>query len=123
MASILVVDDDEQMRGVIREALEQAGYAVEEARSGKEGVERYRATQADVVLMDILMPDQDGLETIVAFRREFPSSRIIAMTGGGDKIGTLNFLEVAKMLGACGVLQKPFQLQTLVDTIAAQVSG
>ena len=62
MPSVLVVDDQEQVRQLIRETLEQAGYEVEEARDGKEGVERYRAKSPDLVIMDLLMPDQDGLE-------------------------------------------------------------
>jgi len=121
MPLVLVVDDETQVREVIRETLEGAGYAVDEARGGKEGLDRYRAKPADVVLMDILMPDQDGLESILAFRREFPSSRVIAMTGDSDMIGVLNFLEVAKMLGACGALQKPFDRQALLHAVAAEV--
>jgi CheY-like chemotaxis protein len=121
MLSVLVVDDEDQIRWVIREALEQAGYAVEEARDGKEGLARYRSNPADVVLMDILMPDQDGLESIMTFRCEFPASRVIAMTGGSDMIGILNFLDVAKMLGACRTIQKPFDIKTLLDAVAAEV--
>jgi CheY-like chemotaxis protein len=120
MPSALVIDDEEQIRFVIRKALEQAGYAVEEARGGKEGLERYRANPADVVLMDILMPDQDGLESIMTLRREFPSARVIAMTGGSAMIGILNFLDVAKMLGACRTIQKPFDIKTLLDAVAAE---
>jgi two-component system, chemotaxis family, chemotaxis protein CheY len=123
MPSVLVVDDEDRIRRLIREVLEQAGYVVEEARGGKEGLERYRANQADVVIMDILMPDQDGLESITTLRREFPNSRVIAMTGGSDMIGVLNFLDVAKMLGACRTLQKPFEIQALLDAVAAEVAG
>ena len=122
MPSVLVVDDEDQIRRLIREALEQAGYTVEEARGGKEGLERYRTNPADVVLMDILMPDQDGLESILTLRREFPGSRVIAMTGGRDMIGVLNFLEVAKMMGACRTLEKPFELKALLDAVAAAVA-
>lgn len=71
--------------------------------------------------MAILMPDQDGLGAIMAFRREFPDSRIIAMTGGIDGIGVPNFLDVAAMLGARQTLQKPFELQALFDTVTAEV--
>lgn len=123
MPSVLVVDDEDRIRRLIREVLEQAGYVVEEARGGKEGLERYRANQADVVIMDILMPDQDGLESITTLRREFPNSRVIAMTGGSDMIGVLNFLDVAKMLGACRTLQKPFEIQALLDAVAAEAAG
>ena len=82
MPSVLVVDDQDQVRQLIRETLEQAGYEVEEACDGKEGLDRYRVRSTDLVIMDILMPDQDGLETIMTLRQEFPDIRIIAMTGG-----------------------------------------
>jgi two-component system, chemotaxis family, chemotaxis protein CheY len=118
MASVLVVDDDHQIRRIIREVLEQAGYVVVEASGGREGLERYRATPTDVVIMDILMPDQDGLESILTLRREFPASRVIAMTGGSDMIGILNFLDVAKMLGAWRTLQKPFDVKALLNAVA-----
>jgi CheY-like chemotaxis protein len=122
MLSVLIVDDQAEIRLLIRDALEGAGYHVEEARDGKEGLERYRTKSADLVLMDIVMPDQDGLESIMALRREFPESRIIAMTGASDTIGILNFLDVAKMFGAKRTLQKPFELQTLLDAVAAEVT-
>jgi two-component system chemotaxis response regulator CheY len=122
MPSVLVVDDEDRIRCLIREVLEQAGYIVEEARNGKEGLDRYRASRADVVIMDILMPDQDGLECMLTLHREFPESRVIAMTGGGDMIGILNFLDVAKMLGASRTLQKPFDVNTLLDAVAAEVT-
>ena len=121
MPSILVVDDEDQIRQLIRETLEQAGYDVQEARDGKEGLERYRALPADLVIMDILMPDQDGLESIMTLRQEFPASRVIAITGGSDMIGILNFLDVAKMLGARRTLQKPFEMKTLLDAAAAEL--
>ena len=122
MPSVLIVDDEDQVRQLIRETLEEAGYDVQDARDGKEGLERYRTKPTDLVIMDILMPDQDGLESIMTLRREFPASRVIAMTGGSEMIGVLNFLDVAKMLGARRTLQKPFEMKTLLDTVAAEVS-
>jgi two-component system, chemotaxis family, chemotaxis protein CheY len=122
MPSVLVVDDQDPVRQLIRETLEQAGYEVEEARDGKEGLDRYRTRSTDLVLMDILMPDQDGLEALMTFRREFPDTRVIAMTGGNDTIGILDFLDVAKMLGARRTLHKPFDLKVLLDTVAAELT-
>jgi CheY-like chemotaxis protein len=103
MPSILVVDDEDQIRQLIRETLELA--------------------QADLVIMDILMLDQDGLETTATLRREFPNVKVIAITGGSDMIGILNFLDVAKMLGAHRTLQKPFEMKALLDTVQAELQA
>ncbi|THJ25021.1 MAG: response regulator [Nitrospira sp. CG24E] len=121
MPSVLVVDDEEQLRRLVREILEQVGYHVTEARDGKEAITQYRLAQADVVIMDILMPEQDGLETIATLRREFPNVKVIAITGSSEMIGILNFLDVAKMLGAHRTLQKPFEMKTLIETVQAEL--
>jgi two-component system, chemotaxis family, chemotaxis protein CheY len=123
MSSVLVVDDEDQVRQLIRETLEQAGYQVTEARDGKDALQQYRLAPADLVIMDILMPDQDGLESIATLKREYPNVKIIAITGGSDMIGILNFLDVAKMLGAHRTLQKPFDMKTLLDAAAAELSS
>lgn len=123
MPSVLIVDDEDAIRGLIREALGQAGYQVREARDGKEGLLRYRQTPSDLVIMDILMPDQDGLESILTLRREFPAAKIIAITGGSDMIGILNFLDVAKMLGARRTLQKPFDMKHLIEAVERELAS
>ncbi len=123
MSSILVVDDEDQIRRLICITLERAGYHVTEARDGKEALLLHRLAPADLIIMDILMPDQDGLETTVALRREFPDVKIIVITGGSDMIGILNYLDVAKMLGAHSTLQKPFEMKTLLETIQAELQA
>ncbi len=123
MSSILVVDDEDQIRRLICETLERAGYHVTEARDGKEALSLHRLAPADLVIMDILMPDQDGLETTVALRRESPDVKIIVITGGSDMIGILNYLDVAKMMGAHSTLQKPFEMKTLLETIQAELQA
>ncbi|HEY6083899.1 MAG TPA: response regulator [Nitrospira sp.] len=115
MPSILIVDDEEQIRQLIRTTFEEAGYRVAEASNGKEALAQYRVAPTDLVVTDILMPDQDGLECISTLRRESPNVKIIAITGGSDIIGVLGFLDVAKMLGAHRTLQKPFEMKTLLD--------
>jgi two-component system, chemotaxis family, chemotaxis protein CheY len=76
-----VVDDEEKIRRLIHETLEQAGYHVTEARDGKEALQQYRLTAADLVIMDLLMVDQGGLETTGTLRRVFPKVKVIAITG------------------------------------------
>ena len=123
MSSILVVDDEDQIRRMVCETLEQAGYHVTEARDGKEALQQYRLAPADLIILDILMPNQDGLETTVVLRQEFPDVKIIVITGGSDMIGIINFLDVAKMLGAHRTLQKPFEMKTLLETIHAELQA
>jgi len=121
MSSILVVDDEDQIRRLICETLEQAGYHVTEACDGREALQQYRLAPADLIILDLLMPNQDGLETTLALRQEFPDVKIIVITGGTDMIGIINFLDVAKMLGAHRTLQKPFEMKTLLETIQAEL--
>ncbi|WP_173048131.1 response regulator [Nitrospira sp. KM1] len=112
--SILIVDDEDQVRRLIRSTFEEAGYRVTEASNGKDALTQYRMAPTDLVITDILMPDQDGLECITTLRRESPHVKIIAITGGSDMIGVLGFLDVAKMLGAHRTLQKPFEMKSLL---------
>ena len=121
MPSVLVVDDEEAIRQLIKDALRQAGYQVNEAKDGTEGLLRYREAPTDLVIMDILMPDQDGLESILTLRREFPTVKIVAITGGSDMIGILNFLDVARMLGARRTLQKPFDMRHLLEVVQTEL--
>jgi two-component system, chemotaxis family, chemotaxis protein CheY len=115
VASVLVVDDEDQIRELIRNTFEQSGYQVSEASTGKAALEKYRTAPTDLIIMDILMPDQDGFESISTIRHESPKVKIIAMTGSNDMIGVLDYLDVAKMLGAHYTLQKPFEMKDLLD--------
>ncbi|HEY7494388.1 MAG TPA: response regulator [Candidatus Tectomicrobia bacterium] len=121
MTSILIIDDDPQTRTMLRKMLERKGYEIVEAREGREGLRLYNATPAiDVVITDILMPEQEGLETIRALRRTSPEVKIIAISGGG-RTGTLDFLPVAAKLGAQCTLHKPIAWQTLLQAVRALV--
>jgi DNA-binding response OmpR family regulator len=119
MKRILIIEDDEQLRPMIRRILEKAGYGVVEAPNGKEGIRLFRAQSADLIITDIFMPEKEGLETITELRRDFPDVRIIAMSGGGIKTGTFSTLPYAKALGAHGTLSKPFQHRELLDMVEA----
>ena len=83
MSRILLIDDDDQFRGMLQQALRREGYEVVEARDGKEGVICFRTAAIDLVMTDILMPEQEGLQTIRELRAEFPAIKIIAISGGG----------------------------------------
>ena len=107
MAHILLVEDEEQLRSMLRFVLESAGHEVEEAGNGKEAIESYRSRPADLLVTDIVMPEKEGIETIIQLRKSYPKVKVIAMSGGG-RTGDLNYLELARKLGANHVLAKPF---------------
>jgi CheY-like chemotaxis protein len=113
---ILVIDDDDLVRGTIRAALEGAGYQVLEATDGEEGVALFRTMPADLVLCDIFMPGMEGIEAIRLLRERRASVPIIAISGGGSR-GEMSFLEAAKKLGANDALAKPFTMSDMVATV------
>jgi len=116
VAKILVMDDDELLRGALRVALEGAGYEVMEAANGDEGLRLQREQGADVVLVDIFMPVRDGLEVIKALRAETPQPKIIAVSGGG-RTGQIEVLRAAAAFGASRTLLKPFAPRVLLTAI------
>jgi CheY-like chemotaxis protein len=91
MLRILIIDDEDQFRSMLRRVLERASYEVVEAQDGNEGIQRCREAPMDLIITDILMPGKEGLETIMDLRREFSQVKIIAISGGG-RTGDLNFL-------------------------------
>jgi len=116
MIRILLIDDDALARDMLRQMLERAGYDVVEAANGREGLQQYQATAIDLIITDILMPDQDGLETILELRRLAPEAKIIAISGGGQS-GLLDLLPVAAKLGAQRTLWKPLRRLELLAAI------
>ena len=113
---ILVIDDDDQFRGMLRETLEHAGYEVTDAPNGKEGIRLFRENPADLVITDLIMPEKEGIETIKELRQEYSEVKIIAMSGGG-RIGPDSYLKMAKGLGALRTLTKPIEREELLRAI------
>ncbi|GIV77540.1 response regulator [Litorilinea aerophila] len=118
MARILVIDDESEVRAVVQELLESVGYEVEGAPNGKVGLQLFRKKPADLIIADILMPEQDGLETILTLLRERPDTKIVAMSGGG-RYGLMDYLEIARRFGVRHTIRKPFTLEELVETVQA----
>lgn len=114
MVSILVIDDEETIRVLLRSALEAAGYEVTEAANGRDGLELYRHRPTDLVITDILMPKLNGLDMLLELTREFLHAKVIAISGAG---GEKNVLDVAKLLGARQTFQKPFSMPQLLDAV------
>jgi DNA-binding response OmpR family regulator len=116
MARILVVDDDEMLRRAVRQVLESAGYDVIEAPDGEAGLRLCREHGADLVVVDIFMPERDGLEFIRALRAEAPQAKIVAMSGGG-RFGMIEVLGDAAVFGAARIFAKPFESRELLSAV------
>jgi CheY-like chemotaxis protein len=97
--------------------LEDEGYDVLEAPNGKEGIELFKEERADLIICDLIMPEKEGIETIMELRRDFPEVKIIAMSGGG-RGGADQYLSSAKSLGANAALIKPFERETLLAVVS-----
>jgi CheY-like chemotaxis protein len=119
-AAVLIIDDDVSVRLLVRRTLERAGYEVRDAANGAAGIRSFRERPCDVVITDVFMPEQDGIETIQQLRDEFPAVRIIAMSGGSG-MGPSGPLQDARLLGADATLPKPFSLDALTRTVARVV--
>jgi DNA-binding NtrC family response regulator len=118
---ILVVDDDRTVRNAVRVMLEEAGMEISEATNGAEALRALRRHGADVVLCDLFMPEQDGMEFLRELRPRSSGVRVVAMSGGGNFHGTVDLLPVARFLGAVAVLPKPFNQHELRAAIADAV--
>jgi CheY-like chemotaxis protein len=115
MPDILVIDDDPQMRRLLTRILKGAGHSVREAKNGREGIAVFQQLRPALVISDIVMPDMEGIETILALRGKEPDMPIIAISGGSDPL----YLRAAEKLGATAILAKPFS----ADALLALVEG
>ena len=122
MKRILVIDDDTQIREMLREILEREGYQVEDAKNGREASAIHRNKPTDLVITDLIMPEQDGIETIMEFIEKYPTIKIIAISGGG-RIGSHDYLEMAQALGAAKTFRKPFKRAEIVQAVSELIGS
>jgi len=114
MATILVIDDHESLRTLLRIMLEWAGHEVMEAPNGRLGLAVYREKPADLVITDIDMPEMNGLDLILELTRAFLDVKVIAISGAPDREKTL---DAAKLLGVRHTLRKPFSMDALLKAV------
>ena len=126
MHSILVIDDEPDVRDAVKRVLDRAGYSVRTTDSGVDALAELERIRTDVVITDIIMPKIDGVQLIESIRKLFPSVRIIAISGGGNfgisayqptAITTTAYLASAELAGAHMGLTKPFESNDLIQAI------
>jgi DNA-binding response OmpR family regulator len=121
MPGILIVEDDRELREMLKISLIRHKYTVLEAADGKEAITHFKPSITDLVITDLIMPDEDGLKVIMRLREIKPSLRVIAISGGG-KAGPGSYLNLAKALGANAVFSKPFSVNELIAKIEMLLS-
>ena len=120
---LLVIDDDNLVRAALTDMLQTAGFEVVTASNGRLGLELLDTTPVDAIITDILMPEQEGLETIREARQRFPELRILAISGGGAGGGETQLLRFAESFGAAQTLPKPFTGSQLVAAVRSLLAG
>jgi DNA-binding NtrC family response regulator len=118
--TVLVIDDDDGVVATLEWLLESEGSQIAVARDGTEGIAAYGKTLPDLVITDIIMPNETGIAVITSIKRINPAAKIIAISGGG-RIGNMNFLEVAKEIGASTIVAKPFDAEELLGAVRSML--
>ncbi len=116
MAQILIIEDDCEVRSMLAALLSRQGHDVRQACDGQEGIHAFRTAPCDLVITDLIMPQKEGLETIIDLRSEFPELLIIAISGG-SRGNHDNYLRTAKLCGAARIFSKPFDNQELLAAV------
>jgi DNA-binding NtrC family response regulator len=122
MTKVLVIDDDAIVCASIVHILEDDGYEVLSAQDGVRGMAAFRSEQPDLVITDIIMPEQEGIQTIIEMRKAKPDAKIIAISGSG-RFGNADFLKMARSLGAMDVVSKPFDADELLTIVKNCLAG
>lgn len=116
MPGILVVEDDNDLREMLKVSLNRKRFTVLEAENGKDAITHFKPAVTDLVITDLIMPEEDGLKVIMKLRELKPSIKIVAISGGG-KAGPGSYLNLAKALGADHIYSKPFSVNEMITKI------
>ena len=116
MKRILIVEDDDAIRRSLEIVLAKSGFIAVEAANGREALAAYQPGQIDAVVLDLIMPDVEGLETLRALRRISPDVRVLAISGGG-RMASPDYLDMALQFGAQEALAKPFTSETFIGAL------
>jgi CheY-like chemotaxis protein len=116
MPGVLIVEDDKELREMLKMSLLRRNFTVLEAENGKDAITHFKPAITDLVVTDLIMPEEDGLKVVIKLRELKPSIKIIAISGGG-KVGPGSYLNLAKALGADAIYSKPFLINDLTAKI------
>lgn len=116
MNSVLIAEDNRDFALSLRLALETAGYSVRLAENGREAIVLQRARPARVLITDLVMPDSDGFEAIDAFRKEFPATKVVVISGA-ERLNASRYLAAAQLMGADAAFRKPFEVDELLNLL------
>jgi len=116
MPGILLVEDEKDLREMLKASLIRRKYTVIEAENGKDAISHFKPLITDMLITDLIMPDEDGLKVIIKLKKLKPTLKIIAISGGG-KAGPGSYLNLAKALGADAIFSKPFSVHDLISKI------
>ncbi len=116
MARILIIDDNDQFCTMLQKRLELEGYEARSANDGDKGLEMLRHDPVDLVITDMIMPEKEGISTIVEIRRDFPKVKVIAISGGGT-VSPGSYLDTAKLLGAARTFSKPMDMSEFLSAV------
>ena len=121
MARILVIDDEDPIRSLLRRSLQPLGHEVVEAPDGAAGTRLFEASSFDLVITDLFMPEKDGIETVLDLRERYPEVKILVVSGGipsgGRSLDRSGPLADAEAFGADASLEKPFEIRKLIEVV------
>ncbi len=114
--SVLIIEDDDFVKNMLRQTFKQAGYEVATASNGRIGIQLYQSEPFDIVITDLIMPDMEGIETITQLRKYNPGVKVIAISGGGRNRPD-DYLHLASKLGAAKTFTKPVDRDELLEAV------
>ncbi|MBN1892995.1 response regulator [bacterium] len=116
MARILIIDDSADVRAALHRVLTAEGHEVEAVPDSGTGIRLHHEHPFDLIITDILMPEKEGISTIIELKQEYPGLKIIAMSGGGD-FEPYGYLDIARRVGAGRTLPKPFKREEIIEAV------
>lgn len=117
MAKILVVDDEDPIRTLVSKIVAKDGHEVMVSENGLHACESFQNVDIDLIITDLVMPEQNGIEMIIQLKKTHPQVKVIAISGGSGFSGQIDLLSVAKLLGAKHIIKKPFTVDQIREAV------